>query len=556
MASVRFALSVALVQFAVGLAQGSAATNLPSAPGSNPIFRDVFTADPAPLVVGDTLYCYVGHDEAKQNEMFSMWEWLCYSTKDMKHWVSHGAIMQVTNFTWAVRDAWAAQVVHHKGKFYLFATAQHGPPYPGKAVGVAVSDRPTGPFVDARGSALIRDNTTPSPYPWDDIDPTVFIDDDGTAWMAWGNPNCYLVKLKPDLLEIDGPIHRVPLPNYTEGPWLHKRDGIYYLTYAAFAHQGMWERICYATATNILGPWTYRGILTGQAKNSYTIHPGIIEFRGQWYFFYHNATLTLGGLGGALGRRSVCVEYLYYDPDGLIYPIEQTVEGVSKPPSPPTRPPDRARNLGVASAGVRVIQTNALPPVEWPGTPVVCTVANPYYDTPECISFNFRGATNLGQTFVVPHDVRLERVCLYAGDGFGTDENKPVILALYEVDTSGTAFPNLYSPLTNLFGMGNGLNVIYDVQPPTLLTFEFTAENQVVLKAGKLYVFELQGVRGSAPLFWRKSKKDVYRGGAAYANRLRILDKANSTCDFSMAIYGRPIDAKDETGSAVSQPDE
>lgn len=300
------------VWFTLALGSGIVADELPTAPGSNPIFRDAFTADPAPLVVGDTLYCYVGHDEAKEGKMFTMWEWLCYSTKDMRHWTAHGPIMRVTNFQWAVRDAWAAQVVHHNGKFYLFGTAQHGPPHTGKAIGVAVSDTPTGPFVDARGSALVRDDTTPSPYGWDDIDPTVLIDDDGAAWMAWGNPVCYLVKLKPNLIELDGPIHRLPLPNYTEGPWLFKRNGIYYIVYAAFAHQGMWEKICYATATNILGPWTYRGILTDQTRNSYTIHPGIVDFRGQWYFFYHNAALKLGGLRGTLGRRSVCGVSLFH----------------------------------------------------------------------------------------------------------------------------------------------------------------------------------------------------------------------------------------------------
>jgi hypothetical protein len=93
----------------------------------------------------------------------------------------------------------------------------------GKAIGVAVSDSPTGPFVDARGSALVTDAATPSPNAWDDIDPTVFIDDEGTAWMAWGNPNCYLAKLKPNMIEIDGSIQKIDLPDYTEGPWLYKR---------------------------------------------------------------------------------------------------------------------------------------------------------------------------------------------------------------------------------------------------------------------------------------------------------------------------------------------
>ena len=126
------------------------------------------------------------------------------------------------------------------------------------AIGVAVADSPLGPFKDARGSALVTDATTPGPYGWDDIDPTVFIDDDGTAWLAWGNPVLYLARLKPNMTELDGPIEKIALPNYTEGPWLSKRKGIYYMTYASMAHQNVWEHLSYATAPSPRGPWTYQ----------------------------------------------------------------------------------------------------------------------------------------------------------------------------------------------------------------------------------------------------------------------------------------------------------
>ena len=295
----------------------------------NPIFRDVFTADPAPLVVGDTMYVYAGHDEAHGKQMFNITEWLCYSTKDMETWTAHGPIMKPTDFKWAVGDAWASQVVEKDGKFYFYTTVQHGEPHVGKAIGVAVSDSPTGPFRDARGTALVTDNTTPSDKPWNDIDPTVFIDDDGAAYMAWGNPYLYIVKLKPNMIELDGEIEEIKLPNYTEGPWLHKRGHIYYLTYAAFAHQGKWEKICYATAPSIKGPWTYQGILTDQTKTSYTIHPGIVEFKGNWYLFYHTADLSIDGEKGGLGRRCVCVENLYYNEDGTMKPVTQTVKGIN-----------------------------------------------------------------------------------------------------------------------------------------------------------------------------------------------------------------------------------
>lgn len=345
-------------------------------PGENPILRDVFTADPAPLVYKDKVYLYVGHDEAKEGQMFNMNDWRCYSSSDMKNWTAHGSIMSVRDFKWATRDAWASQVVARNGKFYFYAAVQEGAPANAKAIGVAVSDSPTGPFVDARGSALISDKTTPGPNGWDDIDPTVFVDDDGTAWLAWGNPNCYLAKLKPNMTELDGPIQRIEVPNYTEGPWLHKRGSTYYLTYAAFAHQGMSEKLCYATAPRVTGPWTYQGILTEQAKNSYTIHAGVVEFKKQWYLFYHNATLTLPtGESGALGRRSVCAEYLYYNPDGTIQPITHTVAGLSVPPrkgpqpAPPKRPPAAlaVAKAPATSAGIVLTENTQSRPTQWPG---------------------------------------------------------------------------------------------------------------------------------------------------------------------------------------------
>jgi len=314
---------------------GSADTPIP---GENPLFRDIFTADPATLVDGDTVYLYTGHDEAKGDELFTMKDWLCFSSTDMRNWTAHGSIMKATDFKWASQDAWAAQVVKKGNEYYLFATVRHNDEHPGMSIGVAKATNPTGPFTDAIGKALITDDTTPSPYSWNDIDPSVLIDDDGTAWLTWGNPICYLVKLKNNMVELDGPIHRIPLPNYTEGPWLSKRKGIYYLTYAAFAHQGFSEHICYATASSPLGPWTYQGELTGQAKYSYTIHPAIVDdFKGQSYFAYHNADLTLpDGQTGAVGRRAVCIEYLTYNPDGTIQPIVQTKEGISLPPNKPS----------------------------------------------------------------------------------------------------------------------------------------------------------------------------------------------------------------------------
>lgn len=297
---------------------------------ANPIVRDKFTADPAPLVYDGRLYLYVGHDEfyegqdsASGGKEFNITEWLCYSTDDMKNWTDHGAVLSPADFKWAVGEAWASQVVEKDGKFYYYTTVQGGEPYVGKAVGVAVGDSPVGPFVDAIGKPLVSDDMTDNGKRgwWNDIDPTVLIDGD-EAWLCWGNGTCFLAKLKPNMIELDGDIKVVDVPNYVEGPWLHKRNGIYYLTYASFGNGS--ETISYATAPSIEGPWTPQGELTGNAENSFTIHPGIVEFKGQPYLFYHNATLELDGHKGAIGRRSVCVDSLSYNQDGTMNHVTQT----------------------------------------------------------------------------------------------------------------------------------------------------------------------------------------------------------------------------------------
>jgi hypothetical protein len=311
-------------------------------PTGNPIITDKWTADPAPMVHDGTLYLYVGHDEyyegqdeASGGREFNITEWMCYSTRDMKTWTDHGTVLKPTDFSWGTGEAWASQVVEANGKFYYYVTAMAAEPYNSRLVGVAVSDSPTGPFVDALGKPLVSDDMTPNGPRgwWNDIDPTVLIDAEGTPWMCWGNGTCFIVKLKRNMIELDGPIEILRMPRFIEGPWLDRHGELYYLSYASMG-QGR-ETISYATAPSMEGPWTYRGQLTGMAENSFTIHPGIAEFKGQSYLFYHNATLSIGGIEGRIGRRSVCVDYLYYLADGRMAWVEQTKAGVTVPPLSP-----------------------------------------------------------------------------------------------------------------------------------------------------------------------------------------------------------------------------
>ncbi|MDO7873314.1 glycoside hydrolase family 43 protein [Hymenobacter sp. ASUV-10] len=287
----------------------------------NPVIKHKYTADPAALVSKGTVYLYAGHDEAPaRQDGYVMHEWLCFSSQDMVTWTEHAVPLKVKDFAWAKDDAWASQVVERNGKFYWYAAVEHGT-IPGKAIGVAVSDSPTGPFKDARGSAIVTNDMTESKIFWDDIDPTVFIDAKGQAYLYWGNTVCRYAKLKANMTELDGPIHNVSLPAFTEAPWLHEHKGWYYLSYAT----GFPEKLAYAMSRSPEGPWEYKGLLNELAGNSNTNHQAIIDFKGKSYFIYHNGGINTDG--GSF-RRSVCIDYLYYNKDGTIKRVQMTSEGV------------------------------------------------------------------------------------------------------------------------------------------------------------------------------------------------------------------------------------
>ncbi|MDQ6470050.1 glycoside hydrolase family 43 protein [Flavobacterium sp. LHD-80] len=289
---------------------------------NNPIIKDQYTGDPAALVYKDKVYLYAGHDEAPNDfNFYKMNEWVVYSSSDMKKWESHPVPLKVTDFKWAKSDAWASQVIERNGKFYWFVTVEHGSVH-GKAIGVAVSDSPIGPFKDALGKALITNDMTKfTDISWDDIDPTVYIDTDGQAYLFWGNTSCHYAKLKENMTELDGPIQHIELPHFTEAPWIHKHKDWYYLSYA----YEFPEKIAYAMSKSINGPWEFKGILNELAGNSNTNHQSIIDFKGQSYFIYHNgASIPHGGSF----RRSVCVDKLFYNKDGTMKRVVMTSEGI------------------------------------------------------------------------------------------------------------------------------------------------------------------------------------------------------------------------------------
>ncbi len=308
--------------FSLALANAQQSKDTTFRSNGNPIITHKYTADPAAMVYKDTFYLYTGHDVAPKNRNgYEMHDWLCFSTTDMVNWTEYPSPLNVKDFTWAKDDAWASQVIERKGKFYWYVAISHAAIH-GKAIGVAVADNPRGPFKDALGKALItNDMTTETKISWDDIDPTIFIDDNQQAYLFWGNTTLHYVKLKENMIEMEGEIKTVQLPNFTEAPWVHKHNGWYYLSYA----YQFPEKIAYAMSRNIEGPWEYKGILNEIAGNSNTNHQAILEFRGKNYFVYHNGALAADA--GSF-HRSVCIDELFYNKDGTMKRVVMTSEGV------------------------------------------------------------------------------------------------------------------------------------------------------------------------------------------------------------------------------------
>lgn len=335
-----FAKAVAMVLGAALIVTAVPAYEAVPVKAENPVVQTYFTADPSPLVVGDTLYLITSHDEdvlepnspEETDKFFTMKNWKCYSTKDMINWTDHGTIFGQSSFewghTWRFR-AWAAQCVERDGKFYLYVPilrkgAREEDNSPGYGIGVAVADNPYGPYEDAIGKPLIEGD-------WNDIDPTVYIDDDGQAYLFYGQTLKYAL-LNDDMISLKTQPTRFNVPNYVEGPWFTKHDGTYYFMWAGHggntsAHKGG-ETLHYAYCDEPLGNYTYGGLLqettkgvvydNGSIGGSFTNHPGVCDFKGHSYLFYHTTELP-GGCGeGAGAHRSVCVAEFTYNDDKTI----------------------------------------------------------------------------------------------------------------------------------------------------------------------------------------------------------------------------------------------
>ena len=271
-----------------------------------PLVQTKYTADPAPYVHGDTIYLYTTHDE-DDAEGFKMKDWLLYTSTDMVNWQDHGAVASLKDFPWYKGDngAWAECVVERNGKWYMYC------PIHGNGIGVLVADSPFGPFKDPIGKPLVWRTEH-----WSDIDPSVWIDNDGRAYMYWGNPHTYCVELNEDMISTKGDIMTMDkIKDYQEGPWLWKRGDWYYL---AFGSTCCPEGIGYAMSKSPTGPWEHKGHIMDHTPRTRGNHPGIIEFKGKWYCFGLTYDLFRLESSRHAERRCCMAAEMTYNADGTI----------------------------------------------------------------------------------------------------------------------------------------------------------------------------------------------------------------------------------------------
>lgn len=288
----------------------------------NPIITHIYAADPSAHVWQNdstTLWLYTSHDTPGTNHHATMFDYHVFSTKDLVNWTDHGRVLSVDDVPWAVDYAWAIDAVYRHGKYYLIF-CMHELETGMFRTGIAVSDVPQGPFNDLGFIQGVE---------WGQ-DPAVFTDDDDRVYLYWGSGgSCMAAELNDDLLSIK-PETKVNLTQQLfevfEGPWVHKYQGKYYLSYPALPGGSWPEEMYYAVADKPLGPYVFKGNYIPEFKGQAgTNHGSIVKFNGKWIAFHHSAMVS----GGKSEVRSLMADWLHYNEDGTIKPIIPDPKGIS-----------------------------------------------------------------------------------------------------------------------------------------------------------------------------------------------------------------------------------
>lgn len=293
--------------------------------GQNPIIKDQYTADPTTRVFEGKVYLYPSHDILATEEKgrigwFCMEDYHVFSSENLTDWQDHGVIVSQNKVPWVDSNTysmWAPDCIEKNGKYYFYFPAMNKDTTTQfrMNIGVAVSDKPYGPF-------------TPQNEPIKNvrgIDPNVFIDKDGQAYLYWSARNIFVAKLKDNMLELaDEPliIPNLPEKGLKEGPFVFERNGIYYLTYPHVENNT--ERLEYAIGDNPLGPFKVTGVIMDESPNCWTNHQSIVEYKNQWYLFYHFNDLS----PHFDKNRSTRIDSLFFNDDGTIQKVIPTLRGV------------------------------------------------------------------------------------------------------------------------------------------------------------------------------------------------------------------------------------
>ncbi|HYU77892.1 MAG TPA: glycoside hydrolase family 43 protein [Vicinamibacterales bacterium] len=294
-----------------------------------PVMSHRLLADPGSLVYNGRVYLYTSNDDDNTNHSYQMKSIVCVSSVDMKNWTDHGEVFRVPQgASWAT-NSWAPAVIDRNGIFYLyFGNGAAG-------VGVATSASPTGPFSDALGHPLINSATpgASGTSQWY-FDPAVFIDDDGQAYLYFGGnkpSNARVIKLNSDMISVSGSAMAIAAPDFFEGSWMHKRNGVYYYSYVTQPA----SHIDYMTSTTSpMSGFTYRGVVLpndGSINNWNNVHGAIFDFGGKSYIAHHNRYISNTiRIGPTNSKRNLALEELNYNPDGTIQQVPWTTDGVTQ----------------------------------------------------------------------------------------------------------------------------------------------------------------------------------------------------------------------------------
>jgi hypothetical protein len=294
-----------------------------NANSQNPIIHDQFTADPTARIFNGKVYLYPSHD-IPAPESFPRKDWFCmedyhvFSSSNLTDWTDHGVIVSQDKVAWVNPTSfsmWAPDCVERNGKYYFYfpANIKTGK---GFGIGVAIADKPEGPYV-------------PQPEPITNvrgIDPCVFIDKDGQAYIYYSLNRIFAARLKDNMTELASEpvvLGDLPTKGLVEGPFLFERNGKYYLTYPHVENKI--ERLEYAIGDNPLGPFKVTGVIMDETPmGTWTNHHSLVQYNGQWYLFYHQSAYS----PKFDKNRSVCIDSLLFDENGTIRKVIPTNRGV------------------------------------------------------------------------------------------------------------------------------------------------------------------------------------------------------------------------------------